>query len=349
MRRRGSGWVGPADVAAPKRARDTDRNAVVAALSEAYVDGQLDAAEREERTAAALAATHVDQLGGLIADLRGDAVDAAAAQLATKPAPRRTPPTGSTSSTTSSTRTSVTVTTAPPRVVRKRRSARTRRLVTLVVTVALLVGAGLGVRHLFGPDEHDELVAEQRAQLVSIDDVHLIPEEPDRGDIFADRPTVALEGLVDWAPDEAHVTTLLEQWRAVKGAYATQLTFRDSGAMITIPVAASTPRTEQWSITADNPGAPYLWIAGGSLARGASVIDLRDLDVPRLFDNIGHGIADLGVQEAVLSWVDVQIDASTELPTVDIWIDNAFDEVGWMSTTLSGHVLEEHPFDPGRS
>lgn len=340
-------------MAAPKRARDIDRNAVVTALSEAYVDGQLDAAEREERTATALAATHVDQLGGLIADLRGDAVDAAAAQLATKPAPRRTPPTRSTSTststTTSSTRTSVTVTTAAPRVVRKRRSARTRRLVTLAVTVALLIGAGLGVRHLVGTDEHDELVAEQRAQLVSIDDVRLTPEEPDPGDTFADRPTVALAGLADWAPDESHVTTLLEQWRAVKGAYATQLTFRDSGAMITIPVAASTPRTEQWSITADNPGAPYLWIPDGSLERGASVIDLRDLDVPRLFDNIGRGIADLGVEEAVLSWVDVQLDASTDLPTVDIWIDNAFDEVGWMSTTLSGHVLEEHPFDPDRS
>lgn len=337
-------------MAAPKRARDTDRNAVVAALSEAYVDGQLDAAEREERTATALAATHVDQLGGLIADLRGDAVDAAAAQLATKPAPRRTPPTASTStsSTTSSTRTSVTVTTAPPRVVRKRRSARTRRLVTLVVTVALLVGAGLGVRHLFGPDEHDELVAEQRAQLVSIDDVHLIPEEPDRGDMFADRPTVALEGLADWAPDEAHVTTLLEQWRSVKGAYATQLTFRDSGAMITIPVAASTPRTEQWTVTAEEPGAPYLWIADGHLDRGASVIDLRDLDVPRLFDNIGRGIADLDVEDAVLNWVQVGLDPVDDLPQVDIWITNAYDEGARMTTTLSGHVLEEYGFDPDR-
>ena len=338
-------------MAAPKRARDIDRNAVVAALGEAYVDGQLDAAEREERTATALAATHVDQLGGLIADLRGDAVDAAAAQLATKPAPRRTPSAAgpSTSRTTSTSRSSVTVTTASPRVVRKRRSARSRRLVTLVVTVALLIGAGLGVRQLVGTDEHDELVAEQRAQLVSIDDVRLTPEEPDPGDsTFAERPRVALEGLADWAPDEAHVTTLLEQWRAVKDAYVTDLRFDENGASITIPVAASTPRTEQWTVTAAEPGAPYLWIRDDSLGRHAAVVDLRDLDVPRLFDNIGRGIADLDVEDAVLSWVQVGLDPVDDLPQVDIWITNAFDEVARMTTTLSGHVLDEHPFDPGR-
>ncbi|GAB3076897.1 DUF1707 domain-containing protein [Nocardioides zeae] len=311
-------------MAPPKRARDTDRNAVVAALTEAYVDGQLDAVEREERTATALAATHVDQLATLLTDLRGDAVDAAAAQLATRPAPRRTPPSSGTS------------------------TSSTRRLLTLAVTVALLVGAGVGVRQLFGTDEHDEAVAEQRAQLVSIDDVRLTPEEPDPGDVFADRPTVALEGLDDWAPDEAHVTTLLEQWRAVKRPYVTELRFDENGASITIPVAATTPRTETWTVNDEDPGAPYLWIRDDTLGRGASVIDLTDLDVPRLFDNIGRGIADLNVEDAVLNWVQVGLDPIDKLPQVDIWITNAYAEGARMSTTLSGHVLDEYGFDPDR-
>jgi len=95
----------------------------------------------------------------------------------------------------------------------------------------------------------------------------------------------------------------------------------------------------------DDPSAPYLWIPDGRLDRGASVIDLTDLDVPRLFDNIGRGIADLGVEDAVLNWVSVGLDPITELPQVDIYITNAYHEGARMSTTLSGHVLDEHTFD----
>lgn len=75
------------------RARDADRSAVVEALTEAYVDGQLSATEREARVDAALGTVHLGDLGDLLADLRGESVERARRLIAPPaPAERRPAP-----------------------------------------------------------------------------------------------------------------------------------------------------------------------------------------------------------------------------------------------------------------
>lgn len=56
-------------VNSPIRASDTDRDHVLAQLGEHYAAGRLNAEERQERAAAALAARTLGELGELMADL----------------------------------------------------------------------------------------------------------------------------------------------------------------------------------------------------------------------------------------------------------------------------------------
>lgn len=53
-----------------KRARTSDRDRVVEAITLAYVDGQIEAADRDERVARALTSTTIDGLRPLVADLQ---------------------------------------------------------------------------------------------------------------------------------------------------------------------------------------------------------------------------------------------------------------------------------------
>lgn len=63
------------------RAGDEDRSVTVDALREAYVQGQIDSEEREERVGHALQARHLSDLSGLLGDLRGPGVRDALLQL----------------------------------------------------------------------------------------------------------------------------------------------------------------------------------------------------------------------------------------------------------------------------
>ncbi len=56
--------------AGPIRARDADRERVIAVLDTAYVEGQLSAADRERRVTRALTAGTVGELAGLVDDLQ---------------------------------------------------------------------------------------------------------------------------------------------------------------------------------------------------------------------------------------------------------------------------------------
>lgn len=71
----GTGERGPARAGwQDTRARDADREHTVGLLNEAFVDGQLDALDRDDRVERALAAKTLDELHRLTADLQPDAV-----------------------------------------------------------------------------------------------------------------------------------------------------------------------------------------------------------------------------------------------------------------------------------
>ncbi|MDT9593094.1 DUF1707 domain-containing protein [Nocardioides zeae] len=302
------------------RARDAERAAVADALGEAYADGQLTAVEHGERTSAALAAVRLSDLRGLLGDLRGEQVERARRLVEPPaPAPRRTAP-------------------PPPSRADRDRVLVTRARIAIVATAVAVAGTFAVVNHATGDSgvswgDVDEVVTEQSAQVVGRDDVSLLAESPDRSE-------TQLDGAGRWALDEESVGRFVAAW-SERSPYFTELGLWDDWAQVTVPVAATLPRDEQWHYRGTGPATLF---HASQPARNAPVMDLGDLDLKRLWDNVEHALADLDVEDAVLQRISVGLDVIDELPTVDIWVTNAYEETAWLETTLSGRIVEEWPF-----
>lgn len=310
-----------------KRARDADRNAVADVLGEAYVDGQISAEERETRVTTALAAVTLRELRGLVGDLRGDAVDRLRPQLAEDPARVALEPA---------------------------RPSKRRLLVVGVVAVALVIGGVVGIRALLSSEatdpasslhedgEDEDVLAEQRGQVVHADDVELWPEHPDDG---ADGWSTEQQlDLGRWSLTEEALNELLEAWQAFTGPYFTSLQLFDTYAEISVPVAATSPREEIWNY-GNQPGIAVLFHADNP-GRNATLMDLEDIAVRALFTNVEHALNHLDVEDAVLRSITVDLDPTNDLPQVSIWVTNFYGETAWMETTLGGRIIKEWPHRP---
>lgn len=313
-------------MASGKRARDSDREAVVTALHDAFVDGQLDTAEHQRRVDTALESAYVDDLRPLVDDLQVETPAALAVPAAT-PSPKRP--------------------TAPRDDAAERRA--TWGALGVIAAVAVIGGAvWLGVRG--GDDaptaydgapaavgEVDEAEqADRLTEVVRWDAVELPAGSPDED------AELAMPGLGEWRADEAHLTAFIDAWRDAKGPYYTELTVRPDRVNLTLPTAGTVQRTEKWDYGVA-PGLATLWIISGA-GRDEVTMDLRDLDVAALFDNIGRAVEDLGLEEGQLSFVSVALDTDG-LPAVSIYAKNRHQETAWLQTTLSGSILREYPFD----
>ncbi|GAA1435298.1 DUF1707 domain-containing protein [Mycobacterium cookii] len=104
------------------------------------------------------------------------------------------------------------------------------------------------------------------------------------------------------------------------------------------PVRGSRPRMERWTWDGE-----WRQDSDASAVRGPDeIIDLGSLDVRRLFANITTARRTLEVPGAELT--HVLVDDGSRVPTVDIHVANAFDESGYLTTTLEGDVLRAHPY-----
>ncbi|HEY1134383.1 MAG TPA: hypothetical protein VGE77_07380, partial [Nocardioides sp.] len=190
-----------------------------------------------------------------------------------------------------------------------------------------------------------EVLQEQRADVVDLADANLAAAHP-AGTEFA---TEEFEQLEDWTLSEDRVTDLVEAWTAFTGPYLTELTFYPSHVSLTVPTrSAGDVMLERWSYGYDH--APTTASLSNAEATRDTVpgFSVAELDVPRLFDNVERALAELGVEEAVVSTIGVRTSIMSELPEVSIYVHNRLGDTARLTTTLAGHVLAEYPFDPDR-
>lgn len=305
-----------------KRARDADRDLTVGVLEEAYVDGQLDVEEHRRRVARALEAAYLADLRALLTDLQGEK-PAALSEDDPPVAPRVAPP------------------------ATEQRSAS--RWVGAVVAVLLVVGGGTAVvvsQSAGSGSAPSSVEAEAHAvqalavQALAWDEVELSPAKPEGA-------TVRLPGQKRWALREDRLAALVTAWSEQMGPYVTTVTIRPDDVHLTRPVAATSPTTEEWVYGDEGPGRAYLWVTHDVTAADTPILDLRDLDIARLVDNIERAETDLGLPDASLSWVSVKPTPVDGVPEVGIWVrDAATNDVAWLTTTLAGRVVDEHPHQP---
>ncbi|CAM3432797.1 DUF1707 domain-containing protein [Nocardioides dubius] len=305
------------------RARDVDRNDVVEALEAAFVDGQLTADEREERVAAALGAVELDDLRVLVKDLQN--------------APER----------------------FRPGVVASVRAAATatspRRNAVIVAAVAGIVGIGLVINAIVSDDPlrvpdssiSADADAEAEAQAVSDSASFVVMWSDVKNELTSGQPANQREGevpsLEPWEVTAERVRDLLEViHNQFDAPYLTELGLRPDYFSFTRPLKGTQPRTEDWSyskgsgVRASDPE-----IESG---RDLALFDTRDIDVDALFRNLDAALTNLNVEDAKLSWIDVKYDSSTEIPVINIWVTNRFEESGWMETTLDGLIYKSWPY-----
>lgn len=109
---------------------------------------------------------------------------------------------------------------------------------------------------------------------------------------------------------------------------------------VQVPVRGSRPRFERWAWT----GTWQQDTEASALTGPDEIIDLGAVDVRRLFDNIAAAKKTLNVQRGKLTHVLVNHWIG-DVPSVNIYIGNTFNESGYLKTTLSGDVLRAFPYD----
>ena len=109
---------------------------------------------------------------------------------------------------------------------------------------------------------------------------------------------------------------------------------------VEVPVRGSRPRYERWAWT----GAWQQDTEASAVTGPDEIIDLGGLDVRRLFHNIALARKTLDVQRGRLTHVLVNHWIG-DVPSVNIYIGNTFNESGYLKTTLSGEVLDSFPYE----
>lgn len=109
---------------------------------------------------------------------------------------------------------------------------------------------------------------------------------------------------------------------------------------VQVPVRGSRPRFERWSYD----GAWRQDSEASAVTGPDEIVDLGAVDVRRLFANIAAARKTLNVQRGTLTHVLVNHWIG-DVPSVNIYIGNAFSESGYLRTTLSGEVLRSFPYD----
>lgn len=307
------------------RARDTDRDEAVEELQSAYVDGQIDADERERRTDLALKATHLVDLEPLIRDLQVSPRVPAPAPTDGTSEPVRKKPKKRT----------------PAKPTNHRDGLPLGAKIGMGVAVASMVVAGIGVAaSLGGAFDGDseggtdagqaELAHQPTVQWSNVKDQ--LPTKA-KGDAGVDLPR-----LTTWSITRDNVRALLDGYREQLGTpYFRRLTLHPDWLTIDRPVAGAGPTVETW--TYDESGS----FTRGETARGdgdMTLMNVRDLDVDRLFDNIDGALKELESDDAEL--LHVTVDLKQGNPSVQIYATDKHDITvgGYWATTLSGKVYE---------
>jgi hypothetical protein len=285
------------------RAKDADRDRFVELIEAAYVDGQLNSADRELRVGRALSAETLDELETLTRDLQ-QPPGAVVRPTVDVPSPAPS-----------------FATTVLPRIAGS-------FVVLGIVAVALVIGAvvvtmfasmgGQSSDSGFGTDGVFE------------------SELADPGIMFEDPPAPSFEMT---APQVRAFLRAYEKQFGTLEVY--EAGFYPERVGVQVPVRGSRPRMERWSWTGE-----WRQDTEASAVTGPSeVIDLGKVDVRRMFANIDTARATLDVERGRLTHVLVNSWIG-DVPSVNIYIGNKFNEGGYLKTRLSGDVIRAYPYEP---
>lgn len=309
------------------RARDADREQVVEELQAAYVDGQIDADERERRTDLALRGTHLEDLRPLVADL----------QVSPRPAtlPEDVPPSAAPQQ--KATRTK------PRRTSRANTTTRGTPLwVKFLMGAAAVVaigGTGFGIAAsvgAFSESDADRYAAAQaeRAHQPTVQWSEVRDELPDRA---GDDSPVALRGLTRWSITRSNLEALLDGYRKELGTpYFRRIQLNPGFAVIDRPVAGKVPTLETWVY--DERGrfsAEEIDSSDGDM----TLMNIADLDIDRLFANIDKTLEEAHLDDDGTVY-SVTVELKNDQPEVSIMVADP-DNItagGYFNTTLSGKI-----------
>lgn len=109
---------------------------------------------------------------------------------------------------------------------------------------------------------------------------------------------------------------------------------------VQVPVRGSRPRMERWAWT----GAWTQDTEAAAVNGPNEIVSLGKVDVGRMFANIATAKKSLSVERGKLTHVLVNFWIG-DVPSVNIYIANSFNESGYLKTTLSGDVIGRFPYD----
>ena len=118
--------------------------------------------------------------------------------------------------------------------------------------------------------------------------------------------------------------------------------FYPARVSLEVPVRGSRPRHERWSYD----GTWRQDSDASAVTSGAEIVDLGAVNVPRLFANITTAKRTLNVQRGKLTHVVVHKWSFDEVPSVNIYVGNSFNEGGHLKTTMSGDPVRSFPYEP---
>jgi len=307
------------------RARDRDRNQVVETLQQAFVDGQIDADELSRRSSAALAAVHLVELERLIGDLQG--AQPLAPDLPAEARPRQ------------------------PRVTDSARPSSRAKVAALVGVSAALALALITPRLLAGDNGSDPsgFAAQTRQEDEAVEHAASMTvrwsavKDDLSARAYAEGIYSPIKGLGAWRIDADTINAVLAHWeKAFDSPYVRSLSLWPTYLRAERPLGRSRPRVEEWRLESGKRGLE-LFDEAENGERDLDLFDLHDLDVDALMDNIKQAKSSLNVADAKVSWIDIGFGGSREVPTVEIYLANTFQESGSMETALDGRVIKEWP------
>ncbi|UYM03894.1 DUF1707 SHOCT-like domain-containing protein [Solicola gregarius] len=279
-----------------KRARDDDRDRVVAALDDAYVDGQIDADEREARIAATLSARTLAELDAVLADLQVE-------NVLPEPEP-------------SSSRAPVIAAVA-------------------AVAVLGFIGWQIVGDGPEPPDSSIGSVSEAESAVTGEDVVMWSDVENELSAAAPSGKGIRVPEIQGWSGSEEDIRALIDAYREKRGDYVVEASFRPEYATLSEPLGGADPTSQVWSYYPHDPMLRSSAAASDGV-RDRVLVDLRDLNLDQLFANFEYALTELNVEDAQLLYISVNEWNGAPQIQIYVRAKRYSNEVGYLNTTLEG-------------
>jgi hypothetical protein len=306
---------------------ERDRSALVARIRRAAEQGRIGTADRDIRLGNVASAQTMAEL-----DLMSRELDQLETTLASAPAPVTswagpTPP-------------AVADEIADKAVDTAKATARSIGVVTLVIVVLVLVGAGISGLVAFRSSS-----GSSDPSLVLQDPSPITPDTDPSTDLQVDGSDAATPTGSAYALTGPGIRTFLARYRAqFHTTEVVDLTMYGDYVVVNVPLPGKA-RHVGWLYRNGSGFTSF----GGISANfpGAVPVDTQRLALGPLLRNIARARATLAVEDPTTTYVIVRFyRGADDVPSVDIHVANDFHESGYLATRLDGTVERAYPYSP---